>query len=220
MIIRILKILIGIFLLPVAWAVSVAFIGQLSQLQKLSSFSNYFLNGVIIYLIMHLVFYKPNYFYVLGHEVTHAISTLICGGKVSSIKVSSKGGSVSTNKSNSFISLFPYFFPIYTILFWLVYYVLSICWNMAAYRPYFLFLAGFSLALHLLMTVDSLKVKQSDIFKTGYLFSMSIIYIINILLVSFILSLVFQDFSFSQFFYSSLHNSGSIYYITYEHLFK
>ena len=69
------------------------------------------------------------------------------------------------------------------------------------------------------MTVDSLKVKQADIFKTGYLFSVSLIYVLNVLLVSLILSVVFKDFYFSSFFNSTWQNSGDIYYAIYEYLF-
>ena len=219
MIIRIIKVLVGILLLPVAVAVSTAFAGQLSQIEKLADLSTYFLKGVGIYLIMHLALYKPNYFYVLGHEIAHALATFICGGQVRSFRFSSRGGGVLTTKSNFFIALFPYFFPTYTIFFWLVYFLLSLFRDVTGITPHFLFLVGFSLTLHLVMTIDSLKVKQVDIFRTGYLFSVSLIYVLNILLVSFILSLVFADFSFTNFFHVALERAGNIYYAVYEYLF-
>ena len=173
MLLRIIKVLIGILLLPVTVAVTLAFSGQLSQIQEFQGLAGYFLKGVIIYLIMHLILYKPNYFYVLGHEIAHALATLVCGGRVSSFSVSGRGGGVLTTKSNFFIALFPYFFPSYTIFFWLVYLLFSVFHDVSTYVPHFLFLVGFSLTLHLVMTIDALKVKQSDIFKTGYLFSVS-----------------------------------------------
>lgn len=219
MVIRIFKVLIGILLLPVALAETLAFTGQLTQMQQLEGLSTYFLKGVIIYLIMHLILYKPNYFYVLGHEIAHALATLICGGQVSSFRISSRGGGVLSTKSNFFIALFPYFFPTYTLFFWLVYFLFSLFRDISAYVSYFLFLVGFSLTMHIVMTVDSLKVKQSDILKTGYLFSVSLIYILNLLLVALILSLVFKDFSFSGFFHSTVEQAGSSYYAIYEYLF-
>ncbi len=219
MVIRIIKVLIGIFLLPVTVATSIAFAGQLGQIQNLEGLSTYFLKGVVIYLITHLVLYKPNYFYVLGHEVAHALATFICGGQIRSFRFSPRGGGVLTTKSNFFIALFPYFFPTYTLFFWLVYFLVSLFKDISNLAPHFLFLVGFSLALHLVMTIDALKVKQSDIFKTGYLFSVALIYVLNILLVSLILSVVFKDFSFSAFFHSALDHSGNIYYASYEYLF-
>ena len=219
MIVRIFKVLIGVVLLPVTVAASIGFAGQLSQVQNLEGLSAFFLKGVVIYLIMHLVLYKPSYFYVLGHEIAHALATLICGGQVRSFRFSAKGGGVLTTKSNFFIALFPYFFPTYTLFFWLVYFLVSLFKDISNLAPHFLFLVGFSLALHLVMTTDAMKVKQSDIFQTGYLFSISLIYVLNILLVSLILSVVFKDFSFPAFFQASLERAGNIYYGIYEYLF-
>ncbi len=219
MVIRVIKVLIGIALLPLILAVSFAFAGQLNQIQQLSGSPGYFLKGVVIYLIMHLTLYKPNYFYVFGHELAHSLAALICGGQVRSFRFSARGGGVLTTKSNFFIALFPYFFPAYTILCWLVYFVSSLFRDVSKFVPHFLFLIGFTLALHLVMTIDSLKVKQSDILRTGYLFSISLIYILNILLVSLILSLVFKDFSFAGFARLSWERTGNIYYAVYQYLF-
>ena len=219
MIVRIFKVLIGVLLLPVAVAQTMAFAEQLSLVQMLEGLSAYFLKGVIIYLVMHLVLYKPDYFYVFGHEVAHALATFICGGQVSSFHVSSRGGGVLTSKSNFFIALFPYFFPTYTLFLWLVYFLVSLFKDISSYAPLFLFLLGFSLTMHLVMTIDSLKVKQSDILKTGYLFSISLIYILNVLLLGLILSVVFSEFVFTAFFQASVERAGSIYYGVYEYLF-
>ena len=219
MIIRIIKVLIGVFLLPVAVATTLAFTGELTQIQQIEGLASYFLKGVVIYLVMHLVLYKPNYFYVLGHEITHALATLICGGQVRSFRFSARGGATLTTKSNFFIALFPYFFPIYTIFFWLIYFLLAIFKDISSFAPLLLFLIGFSITFHLAMTIDAMKIKQSDIFRTGYLFSVSLIYTLNILLVGLILSVVFKNFSFPGFFQASLERTGNIYYAIYEYLF-
>ena len=216
---RIAKVLIGIFLFPVAIAATFAFSQELATIKELHTLSAYFLKGVVIYLIMHLVLYKPSYFYVLGHELAHAIATLICGGKVNSIHVSGRGGAVSTTKSNFFIALFPYFFPTYTIFVWLVYFLVSLFRDISMFAGQFLFIIGFTLSLHLVMTIDSMKIKQSDILKTGYLFSVSLIYTLNILLLGLILSLVFKDFSFSAFFQTLVNQTSSSYFAIYEYLF-
>lgn len=219
MVIRIFKVIIGILLLPLSVAVSLAFSGQLSQVKSFEGLPGYFLKGVVIYLIMHLILYKPNYFYVLGHEVAHAIATFICGGQVSAFRVSARGGGVLTTKSNFFIGLFPYFFPTYTLFIWLVYFLASLFRDISAYAPHLLFLIGFSLTFHLVMTIETMKVKQSDILKSGYLFSVSLIYVLNVVLVSLILSVVFGDFSFPSFFHSAVDESVNSYYAIYEYLF-
>ncbi|NQS99560.1 MAG: M50 family metallopeptidase [Candidatus Omnitrophica bacterium] len=219
MIIRVFKVLIGIALLPITVAATIAFSSQLAQIQQIQGLAAYFLKGVIIYLVMHLVLYKPNYFYVLGHELAHALATFLCGGQVKSFRVSSRGGGVLTTKSNFFIALFPYFFPTYTLLFWLTYFLVSLFRDISAYAPQFLFVIGFTLTMHLVMTIETMKVKQSDIFKTGYLFSVSLIYTLNVVLLGLILSVIFADFSFSAFFQASVDRTAGAYYAIYEYLF-
>ena len=122
MIKRILKILLGILSFPVCIAVSVSLYNQLNSIAAISYYSRkYFFIVIIAYLIAHAVVLKPDYLYIFGHEVMHVLATWLSGGKVSSFRVSPKGGSVSTSKSNIFISLAPYFFPFYTIIVAFVY---------------------------------------------------------------------------------------------------
>lgn len=216
---RILRTLLGFLFLPLVIASSRAFYSQLSEIGKLSKNQLYFFVGIGVYAILHLIFYKPAYLYVLGHELVHAFSTWICGGQVKSFRVSSTGGSVSTTKSNLFILLAPYFFPVYTVGLSLVYFIGSFFRDLTLYLPFFLFLIGFSLAFHLILTADSLRTKQSDILKTGYLFSISLIYIVNLAIVAFILSLIFSNVFFSVFLTSTLSHSKDIYLAIFKQLF-
>ncbi|MFH1245147.1 MAG: hypothetical protein V1662_01535 [Candidatus Omnitrophota bacterium] len=219
MVIRVIKAIIGILLIPVAVTVTSAFAAQLARIQEFASLPAYFLKGVIAYLILHVILMKPAYLYVLGHETAHALAAFICGGQVRGFQASSSKGRVLSTKSNFFIALFPYFFPAYTIFFWLVYLVGRVFWDMTAYAPYLMFLIGFSLTLHLVMTIDSLKIKQSDIFKTGYFFSLSLIYILNLLIIGLILGVVFKEFSLPVMVASMLQRAGNIYYGIFAYLF-
>jgi len=56
------------------------------------------------------------YFYVLGHELTHAIFVYACGGRVAGISISADGGYIMTNKSNVLIALSPYFIPFWSVV--------------------------------------------------------------------------------------------------------
>ena len=64
---------------------------------------------------------KPVWTYVLGHEFTHAIATMLCGGRVKGMKVGSDGGHVYVTRDNFFVTLAPYFIPIYAIMVFVVF---------------------------------------------------------------------------------------------------
>lgn len=198
---RLLKILIGIALLPVCVSTSIAFYRLLISLGAVGKTAAFFLAGVLSYAVMHLSSLKLNYLYVLGHETTHALLALLCGGKVRSFKVSAKRGSVATTKSNVIISLGPYFLPIYTILFTGIFFVCGLFLKQAySYVNPFIFVVGFTVAFHFLMTIHSLRIEQPDLVGNGYLFSLTFIYIINLIMLAVLLGLVFDRASIGTFF--------------------
>ena len=198
---KLLKIIIGILLLPVCLGTSRAFYNLLIALDGADQTGLLFLAGAVVYAILYFSALKFNFLYVLGHESTHALLALLCGGRVKSFRVSSKGGSVSTTKSNVVISLGPYFIPIYTIFFSLVFFVCGIFISeIYDYIGAFIFLLGFSIAFHFLMTLDSLRVEQPDLAENGYLFSLTFIYLVNLLILSMLLGLLFNKAAISTFF--------------------
>ncbi len=219
MIARFIKFLIGLLLVPVVIGVSVTLYENLSLITQLDNYQLHFLLGAVSYTIIHLVFYKPTYLYILGHELIHVFSTWVCGGKVSSFHISSRGGSVSTTKSNFFIDLSPYFVPVYTIAISAIWFLASRFWDLASYRGHFIFLVGFSLTFHLVLTVEFLKIRQPDILKAGYLFSIALIYIANVAIIVAVLSALFFNLSFVEFLKSSSALSLNIYKSAFGQLF-
>jgi len=198
MIINIVKFLIGILSLPICYAATKAFYANFILMQDAAKNLPFFVWGIISYVIIHLLFYKPTYMYVLGHEAVHAGMAWIFGGKIKSFKVSDKGGSVKTDKTNFIIELAPYFFPIYTVAITLIYFVVSQSYPVNG--SIFLFLIGFTLSFHIVATVEIMKVKQPDIVKSGYMFSIAFVYIVNIIVISTIFGLVFPGFGLNKFF--------------------
>ena len=82
--------------------------------------------GFLIWVAMYYLLPHPVRSYILAHELTHALWASLMGARVTSLKVGKSGGSVTLSKSNFFITLAPYFFPLYTMLVIVVYYLLSI----------------------------------------------------------------------------------------------
>lgn len=211
MITRFLRFILGILLIPFTVGVSVSLYQQLGNVHTVNNYQLFFLYGVGSYIILHLVFYRPVFPYVFGHELMHAVSTWISGGKVKSFKASAKGGEVKTTKFNSFISLSPYCFPLYTVFVALAYSISSLFFDVGGYVLIFIFLVGFTLAFHLVITVDFLKTKQPDLVKTGYILSLTLIYVVNLSILALILSLIFPDISFLEFIQSSFESALNIY---------
>src|SRR3989338_5318528 len=102
MIKKIIKIFFGFSLLPVAIFAVINFFRQIAAIPAtISAAESMFLYGVAAYLGIHIFIFKPDFLYVFGHESTHAVTAKLFGGKIFDFKVSSKGGSTKTNKSNT-----------------------------------------------------------------------------------------------------------------------
>lgn len=192
--------LLGLALAPLVVSASVAFYNNFLATNALwTGLQIYFIYGIAAYACIHLFLFKPTYPYLIGHELVHVFATWLSFGKVTSFHIAESGGAVTTSKNNSFISLSPYFVPFYTVLAILVYYGLTFLTPMDAYTKHLIFLLGFTMALHIIMTVHTLKTKQPDLMQAGYLTSLVIIYVINVLVTAAVLSLLFDSFTFRPF---------------------
>ena len=124
---------------------------------------------------------RPIRTYVLGHELTHALWGLLMGAQIGKIKVSKQGGYVELSKTNFLISLAPYFFPFYTVMVIVVYYIASLFFSVEPYHMLFLSLVGITWAFHLYFTIQMVMTRQPDIMQNGRLFSFIIIYNLNLI---------------------------------------
>jgi len=193
------KIIIGILFIPIVIASTRAFFLSLKDLSLFGFNLALLTAGFFTYPIFHIVFFKPMYLYSVGHEIVHVLATWLCGGKVTSFHISSSGGSVTTTKTNLFIRLSPYFVPIHAICLFLVYRVLSGIFSITKFANQLIFLVGFTMSFHIFMTIEVMKMRQPDIIKTGYFFSVLLIYVANITVAILFLSLIFNNVSFLYF---------------------
>jgi hypothetical protein len=149
----------------------------------------YLVVGFAAYFPLHFLFRKYIIFHIFGHELTHALWAMLFGGKIEEFYASQRaGGFVTYTKENFLILLAPYFFPLYAIVFVLLYHV-----SKSPYSEIFLFLMGFSLAFHLLLTMWSIRIGQSDIRRTGVFFSLIFIYLMNVLVYGILFCSVHPD---------------------------
>lgn len=151
--------------------------------------------GAALYCPLHFYLPRNRFFYVLAHELSHALAALASGVKVRKINVGKNDGYVSMNATNAFISLAPYFIPFYALAAGLAYGLAAFFRDMSPYRPFFTGTVGFFLAFHLLNTGAILTGPvQSDLKKAGgVFFSVSMILLLNSLCLALALKLIFPD---------------------------
>jgi hypothetical protein len=203
------KNLIGVFLLPVAWIWTLTVFGALQRETITNRFWSTedfrcFGSGMICWMLwftLSIVIREipmPMRVYVLGHEATHAIWTWFSFGKVSEFKVGRDGGHIVTNTPNVWVTLSPYFYPIYCVALFLAFGVASIFYDFRSAVPgnwivtpmqavWFLF--GTAWAFHLSFTVWMIRQGQSDLTSHGNFFSGVFIYIMNLVVFAVFLCL-------------------------------
>ena len=141
--------------------------------------------GYGLWLAIFALLPKPTRTYVLGHELTHAFWALLMGARVSGLKVRKTSGQVKLSKTNWFITLAPYFFPFYAMLFIAGFLLAHTVWNLGAYMWLMFFLIGVGWSFHVTFTIMMLlNVSQPDIVSQGRLFSLVAIYCMNLLTIA------------------------------------
>ncbi|MBQ3835354.1 MAG: hypothetical protein II816_07575 [Elusimicrobia bacterium] len=149
--------------------------------------------GIGVYILFQFVFFKPMSTYVFGHEFTHALAGILSGAQIKKFKVSKNGGSVTLNKDNIFITLSPYFFPLYSIIIIVVYFALAWFTDTTKLYSWFLFFSGAALAFHYALTFYAIKIGQEDMRVYGKFFSLVFVCFVNIIMVVFVLAWIFPD---------------------------
>jgi len=135
------------------------------------------------------------WFYVLGHELTHALAAWSSGGKVFGIKVREDGGHVDLSESSAFVALAPYCVPFHALLVVAGYRALLWLRPQARTESLFLLLLGGALAFHALMTYEALSdAEQPDLHAAGgVVFSLALIGCANALVVLALLKTLFPE---------------------------
>ena len=121
----------------------------------------------------------------------------------------SDGGHVVTTKANFWIALAPYFFPIYSILTIAIYGALSVFLNMQPYGRLLYAVIGATWAFHFTFTCWMIPKNQTDLTDQGTFFSLVVIYLMNLSLLSVMLILASSQITFESFGADLLTNLGS-----------
>lgn len=217
---RWVKRLVGVLLLPVCWLMlETLFVlleaDTLAGAYWKSSGFLFFGIGCLIWLVLFFgVRCVPMmWLYVAGHELTHALFVLVFRGRVSQLHISAEGGHIMTNRNNFVISLSPYFFPFYTA-------VVIAAWTLMEWTisdlsqpdtDWLYGLIGFTWMFHLTFTLWMIRRDQPDVDQNGRLFSFTVIFIANVLLICAMLIVSSPTASFRGFASSLWENGRTLY---------
>src|SRR5438046_3082960 len=208
------KFIIAVFLLPICGVLTQTFFtvfARATVTQRLWACEEFwfFSLGAVLWLIAFFGLPRPILIYVFGHELTHALWVWLMGGRVSRFRVGPDGGHVVTTKANFWIALAPYFFPIYSILTIAIYGGLSLFLNMQPYGRLLYAAIGATWAFHFTFTCWMIPKNQTDLTDQGTFFSLVVIYLMNLLLLSVMLILASRQITFESFGADLLTNLGS-----------
>ena len=211
---RWVKFVFAIFLLPICAILSQTFFtvfARATVAQRLWAGEEFwfFSLGAVLWLIAFFGLPRPILIYVFGHELTHALWVWLMGGRVSRFRVSHDGGHIVTSKANFWIALAPYFFPIYSILAIAIYGALSLFLNMQPYGRVLYAAIGGTWAFHFTFTCWMIPKNQTDLSDQGTFFSLIVIYLMNLLLLSAMLILASPQITFAGFGADLLANLGN-----------
>jgi hypothetical protein len=170
------KLALGLSFMTFVYSSTIAFINEFSRIEL--KYQKPLWEGLVAFVIVYFFVYEPAKVYQKGQKILEVIFKFFA----------------------PLVKVAPYVLPIYTILLFCLYPVFNYFFPYDETLAYFMFLFGFSLALHLVFGAKSLRTKQGDFLKANYIFGFTLVYIIDVLLFSLCLNLVFEKFSFVNFF--------------------
>ena len=201
MAVKLLKFIIALVLVPLVAAEIWTIIDLVRAAAATGPWSErWFLSlgaGVATWLLIFFLLPKTMWIYVLGHELTHALAAMLAGGKISSFQVGPKGGHVITDKVNWWITLSPYFIPIYALLWMGLWISVDFYHPLKAWQPILYFGIGLFWCFHLTFTVSMIRLGQTDLTSQGVIFSIVIILLTNLIFFLFLFSLLAHSLTLS-----------------------
>ncbi len=195
---RWVKMIAGVLLIPACWVLSSAFFKEFARVAIGGAFwateEFYFFGlGALLWCIAFFGLPRPLWLYVFGHEATHALWVWLHGGKVREFKVASDGGYIVTDKTNFWIALAPYFFPLYSIALVGLWAIAGAFFDLWPYHRWLYAGVGVTWGFHATFMVSMIKRGQSDLTMHGTFFSLVVIYLVNLIVLSFMLVLACPD---------------------------
>lgn len=191
----VVKVILAVFILPFVYSSVVSFLNEFAQIDP--GLQQLFYNGIITFLAIYLFVWEPALIYNRGHKLLEMMFSFV----------------------KPMVNVAPFLLPIYTILFFMIYGLLSLGIKSAWLVESLLFAIGFSTILHLVFSAKTIRSKKGDFLKSNYIFGFSFILILNISLLALGFSFMLAKFSFVNFCNVSLDIAKNIFYAVFKQLF-
>jgi hypothetical protein len=127
---------------------------------------------------------RPLRVYVWGHELMHVLTARLFGGTIKDYEISREGGYIVTDRYNFLIALAPYLWPFAAVPVLAAWGVVGWMPEALYYREWFLASLGFTWMFHLSFTAWMIPIGQTDFAGPGRVFSLGLIYLFNVVLLS------------------------------------
>ena len=173
----------------------------------------FFLLGMVVYVLLYAVAFAGNigFLETLEHELTHAgasLATLKMPGRL----VVEPGGGETVARGCFLVALAPYFLPLFTLPLLLLKPVVP-----PPFDRVIDFLIGFTLAFHYVRLYNDLKTTQTDITRTGTIFSFFFSVVMNLIFLVVILAVVTGRYAMiPEYFKTSWERTKATYQTVYE----
>ncbi len=189
---RTIRLCIGLFLLlPLSVVMVFALLQQLHHAAPVVGSFDFWQSVPVWYSILGMLVFATlkgfrvldamlMFLYVAGHELTHALTAWMCFGRVETVSVDLDGGYVDTDKDNLFISLSPYFVPLWMLLWMGLFFVANWIYPFDTYLAWFCAGFGFWWAFHIYWTLWVIPREQPDLLDNGVVLSFMIIMLANV----------------------------------------
>ena len=191
----VIKFILGILLLPFVYSTAASFLNELGLMNR--NFQATFWNGAICFLIVYLFIWEPLLIYNYGHKLLETVFSFF----------------------KPMVNVAPFLLPIYTLLIFIIYGLLSLLIKSNWLIEYTLFLVGFSAILHLVFSAKTIRTKKGDFLKGNYIFGFSFIFILNLALLALGFNFIFKEYSFVNFCNLSFSIARNIFYAVFKQLF-
>ena len=127
---------------------------------------------------------RPLTIYVWGHELMHVLTARIFGGRIKDYEISRDGGYIVTDRYNFLIALAPYLWPFAAVPVLAIWGIVGWLPEALYHREWFLGALGLTWMFHLSFTAWMIPIGQSDFAGPGKVFSLGLIYLANVVLLS------------------------------------